>query len=254
MKSLSIARAYCIETVRQPVYILVVAITAILIFASPWITLFGFGRELQIARESGIAGPVLAGLLIVFLTVPGTLAEEIRNKQILAVLAKPISAWGLLVGRFLGLCTALLLAFAIFWAIFGLSLYLKLGYFEGLSLAAAYYLGFLQVATLAAACLLLSLLLPIPLTVILSFIVFTIGNLQPFLSKKNESLPGLGQWAGEFFLLIFPDLTRLNASFDFAVSRNASLPYLGIASFYVLAYCAVLLFAAGATLSRKEIL
>lgn len=252
VKSVGIAVAAFVETVRQPVFFLAILLGSGLLFASSWITLFGFGREAQIVRETGVAGAVVAGLFIAFVTVPGTIAEEIQNKQILAILAKPVKGFDLVLGKFLGLAIALGAAFVCFYVAFAASLFLKEGSVGFVGLFQAYAVGFLQVLVVSSVVLFFSVWLPAAPATICAFAVFAGGNLIPYFSKRLEGATDWSRVAGEGALLLLPDLFRLNLAFDFASGRTGSALYLFFAALYAATYVTFVLAGAGTILSRKE--
>lgn len=253
MKSLGVGVASFLDLIRQPIYIILVLCCCALLLGAEWITVFGFGHEKQIIRESGIAGMVLAGLLIVFLTIPGTIGEEIRTRQILTILSKPISRVSLVFGKFLGVLFALFASYCVFALCFALSLYWSEGHVPVQGMLGAIYLGLLQTAIMGAVTLLFSIFLPIPATVSVSFCVFTVGNLLSFLGKQAQEWPSWGKALLDGFLVLFPDMVRLNASYDFGRGHDASVLYLAFATLYVGVYVALVIGIAGLVLSRKEV-
>jgi len=254
VKSLAIARTTFLETIRQPAYVVVVLAGTALSFALSWITWFGFGREYQIVRESGLSGAVMVGFLVILITVPVTIAEEIRSRQILAVLAKPISELSLVVGKFFGLALALALSFGLMYAALTLSLWIKEGWLAPLHTFSHFFLGYLQVLIMAGITLFFSVFLPLAATIILAFMIYMGGNLLVFFAEKTRDLAEPAQSLVQGVLWLFPDLVRLNTAFDFGAGRSPTVFYLIIAGCYALLYTAVALYATGIVLSRKELL
>jgi hypothetical protein len=97
------------ELVRQPVFLLLSTASAsfnIFLAAVPY---FGFGDDQKMVKDSVLAVTFLTGILGAVLSASASVAHEIRTGTALAVLAKPVGRFQFIIGKYLGLASAITL-------------------------------------------------------------------------------------------------------------------------------------------------
>jgi hypothetical protein len=109
-KLLIIAKNTFIETLRQPVYAVIIAFALFLFFMSPSVTMYTMDEDIKLLREIGLSTLVLTGLFIAIFSATGAITEEIETKTITTVLSKPIGRPTFILGKFLGVTAAVVLA------------------------------------------------------------------------------------------------------------------------------------------------
>ena len=109
-KLLIIAKNTFTETLRQPVYAVILAFALFLFFMSPSITMYTMDEDIKLLREIGLSTLVLAGLFIAIFSATGAVTEEIETKTITTVLSKPVGRPTFILGKFLGVAAAVVLA------------------------------------------------------------------------------------------------------------------------------------------------
>jgi ABC-2 type transport system permease protein len=109
-KLLIIGKNTFTETLRQPIYAVIIAFALFLFLMSPSITMYTMDEDIKLLREIGLSTLFLAGLFIATFSAAGALTEEIESRTITTVLSKPIGRPTFILGKFLGLTSALLLA------------------------------------------------------------------------------------------------------------------------------------------------
>src|SRR5580765_5068302 len=97
------------ELVRQPVFLLLITVSAAfeIFLATPYY--FAFGDEPKLVKNSVLAVMLLTGLFGAVLTASASLAREIRLGTALAVLSKPVGRAQFLLAKYAGLVMALTL-------------------------------------------------------------------------------------------------------------------------------------------------
>jgi ABC-2 type transport system permease protein len=98
------------ETLRQPVYAVIVISGLILLFISPSVTMYTLDEDIKLLRELGLSTLFLSGLFIAIFSAAGAVTEEIETKTITTVLSKPVSRSVFILGKFFGVVTAVALA------------------------------------------------------------------------------------------------------------------------------------------------
>ena len=109
-KLFTIAKNTLIETLRQPVYTIIIIAALFLLFISPSLTMYTMSDDNKLLREIGLSTLFLASLFIAIFSASGAVAEEIENKTITTVLSKPVQRPIFIVAKFLGVSSAVILA------------------------------------------------------------------------------------------------------------------------------------------------
>ncbi|MCB9850062.1 MAG: hypothetical protein H6817_05095 [Phycisphaerales bacterium] len=100
-----------VETIRQPVYGVVVGVTLLLMIFNVALAGYTLKDDDKLLTELGLSTLLLAGLFLASFSATSILTREINNKTVLTLVSKPISRPLLIVGKFIGLASALALAF-----------------------------------------------------------------------------------------------------------------------------------------------
>lgn len=115
MRTLTIAAATWREAIRQPVSIIILCIAAVATFLSQFLNFYQLDEEtsVNVIRQMSVAQTLMCGIVIAVFTASAVLAEEIENKTVLTLLAKPVRRHEVVLGKFLGILMAILAAFGI---------------------------------------------------------------------------------------------------------------------------------------------
>jgi ABC-2 type transport system permease protein len=109
-KLLTIAKNTFIETLRQPVYAIIIIAALLLFFISPSITMYTMSDDNKLLREIGLSTLFLTSLFIAIFSASGAIAEEMEDKTITTVLSKPVQRPIFILAKFLGVTWAVALA------------------------------------------------------------------------------------------------------------------------------------------------
>lgn len=115
---LTIARNTFLESVRQPIYFLLIVLAGILILLSTWGTGFSMGHtdtaevsaDDKLLFDIGLATVFVCGMLLAAFIATAVISREIENKTVLTVVSKPVPRPIVVLGKYLGVCASLLLA------------------------------------------------------------------------------------------------------------------------------------------------
>lgn len=97
------------ELVRQPVFLLLMSVSASFIVFLAAVPYFGFGDDPKLVKDSTLAIMLLSGLFGAIISASSSVAHEIRTGTALAVLSKPVGRAQFLLAKYLGLAAALTL-------------------------------------------------------------------------------------------------------------------------------------------------
>src|SRR5512146_2355519 len=109
-KLITIAKNTFVETLRQPVYAVIVATALLLFVVSPSLSMYTMDDDNKMLREIGLSTLFLASLFIAIFSASGAVSVELENKTILTVLTKPVQRPIFLLAKFLGVIGAVALA------------------------------------------------------------------------------------------------------------------------------------------------
>jgi ABC-2 type transport system permease protein len=99
-----------VETLRQPVYAIIIIASLLLMFISPSITMYTMTDDNKLLRELGLSTLFLSSLFIAIFAASGAVADEIEDKTITTVLSKPVQRPIFVIAKFLGVTAAVVLA------------------------------------------------------------------------------------------------------------------------------------------------
>ncbi|VAX42840.1 hypothetical protein MNBD_PLANCTO03-1323, partial [hydrothermal vent metagenome] len=139
LQTTTIARNTFVESIRQPIYFIVLLLAGALQVFTTWSTAYSMGytdssevsKDNKLLLDIGLASIFVAGMLLAAFMATAVMSREIESKTILTVVSKPISRTAVVLGKYLGVAGAILVAVVIMVA------YLMLGIRHGVMSTAA---------------------------------------------------------------------------------------------------------------------
>ncbi len=119
----SIAGNTFVETIRQPIYTVLVAITILLLILNIFLAGFTLEDDNKLLMDLGLSTMLLSGLFLAAFSATGVLTREIENKTVMTIISKPISRPVFLTGKYLGLMGAQCVAFYVSFLVFVLCMH-----------------------------------------------------------------------------------------------------------------------------------
>jgi len=107
---LAIARNTFFESIRQPIMLVMVLVGAILIVCSNMLSGFTMEDDQKMYIDIGLATVFLFGTLLSAMVATSVLTREIENKTALTVVAKPVPRATYVLGKYVGVVGAMLVA------------------------------------------------------------------------------------------------------------------------------------------------
>ncbi len=120
--TLAIARNAFVESIRQPVFLGLVVLSGVLQVFNTWATGFSMAYrntpgevtgDNKLLFDIGLATVFVCGLLIAAFTSTSVISREIENKTILTVVSKPVGRARVILGKYLGVASAMALAIVV---------------------------------------------------------------------------------------------------------------------------------------------
>jgi len=118
LQILTIARNTFIESIRQPIFFVLVMLSGVFQIFNTWSTGFAMGYtdsgevsgDNKLLFDVGLATVFVCATLLAAFIATAVVSREIENKTVLTVVSKPVARPSLVVGKYLGVAGAILVA------------------------------------------------------------------------------------------------------------------------------------------------
>ena len=266
-----IAAATFKEAIRQPLFLLLLALAIVMLIVNTYLPFFSLGEDVKMLKDTGLMTLLVCGLLLAVWTASTSIADEIEGKTAMTLLSKPVNRRQFIAGKYLGILESVLLLLSIGGVIFLACIYYKVGYdaresakeeppvyvlqeigdsgygipmpeetryAETAQVIPGLLLIFLEIAVMAAISVAISTRLPMVVNLTACVTVFAVGHLTPLLLLAEGSGAGVEvvRFIGGLIATILPELTLF--SIPGAVARSAMVPleYVGVTAIYATAF------------------
>lgn len=113
-----IARNAFIESIRQPIFIIIVLAVGVLEMLNVWSAAYSMGYsdtaevsgDNKVMLDIGLSTVFVAGMLLAAFTATAVISKEIDAKTVLTVVSKPVPRVSVILGKYLGVAVAITLA------------------------------------------------------------------------------------------------------------------------------------------------
>ncbi|QDT39392.1 ABC-2 transporter permease [Stratiformator vulcanicus] len=249
-----IAAATTKEAIRQPLFLMILILSTLLLGVSTVIPYFSFGEDVKMLKDVGLVTILVSSLLLAIWTASTSVTDEIEGKTAMTLLSKPINRLQFVLGKYVGILQAVLLLIVILSVIFlGLVTFKpiydaaesggeKPEWVECISQAVQVIPGVLLVCMEAAIVTAISVAiatrLPMVVNMTACFAIFIVGHLTPVLvlaETSNRSIEVV-QFVAQLIATVLPVLEFFKI--EAAIARNVLVPpdYIGWSAVYCLAY------------------
>ena len=272
-----IARATTKETVRQPLFLLLLAIGLFILLLNTFLPFFSLGEDVKMLKDCGLATILISGLLLAVWTSSTSIAAEIEGKTAMTLLSKPINRRQFVVGKYIGILQGVLFLVVPLALVFLFLIYYKVGYdmresgmevppwFRWIALGGLPFsmpvptgvrldstlqivpgLGLivLETAILTAVSVAISTRLPMVVNMVTCFAIFVVGHLTPVLVKTVFEGLEFVKFMAQLIATLLPSLEMFNTQAVVATGTLVPPVYLLWATLYAAAYCGAALLVA----------
>lgn len=122
VQTTTVARNTFVESLRQPIFFVLVMLSGVVQVFSTWNTGFSMGKstestevtgDTKLLFDMGLATVFVCGVLLAAFIATAVISREIENRTVLTVVSKPIARATVILGKFLGAAGAILLGMVI---------------------------------------------------------------------------------------------------------------------------------------------
>jgi hypothetical protein len=259
-KMLAVAQAAYRETIRQPLYWLLVVFFAVLMLFGVVLPFFTLGEDMKMMKDLQLDAILIPALLISVLTASISISEEIEGRTAITLLSKPVSRRQFLLGKFLGILAASALMMLLLTLVMGICVtlrwdydrldrppdpweiasvqerlvnlpvlaypvrYVLLTFGEIQALAPGVFMNFCQVMILTSIAVALATRLPMVVNVVICLVAFLLGRLTHVLEEQSRGNT-LVNFVAQVFATILPGLNYYDVGP--AIVGEVEVPWLG---------------------------
>ena len=215
-----IARITFLEAIRQRFFAFLILLSAALVVSSVSFRFLDFGHgELKFVADFGFGGIFFFGSILTLAMTAQLFFAEIENRTAMTLLAKPVSRWEFLVGKFIGVWAVLGIFIFTLTLILGLIMWGRHQELVALAEAAGRVPPDLSVSGVAAYALLQWLRLGVIAAMVLAVSSVARSFLFAIVVGAMAVLAGQLQWIAEEALLKEKQITTVYQSFLWLITR-----------------------------------
>lgn len=247
-----IARAAAKEAIRQPVFPLLLTVSLVMLVFNTFIPFFSLGEDVKMMEVCGLAMLLICGMFLAIWTSSMSIADEIEGKTAMTMLSKPVNRRQFILGKFLGIQTAvLLMALPIVLAFAGLTIYkvfydarestrddvtIENAVIEVLRLLPAVVLVLLEIMVMSAISVALSTRVPMVVNLVTCLAIFVVGHLTETLVVSNIGKLELVGFMARLVAMVLPAVGMFNVEAKLMTDGSVPPVYVGWAAVYAGAY------------------
>jgi hypothetical protein len=254
----AIALATSNETMKQPLFYLVLIIGICALLAFIYVPYNTFGEDIKMLKDCGLTLIMLLAIVLAIWSASTSISEEIEGRTALTVLSKPINRRQFIIGKFLGILGPVLLVHILLGVPFLATVSYKVVYDaretaqvdptwqqcfnEVARTAPGMVLSLYETMVLAAISVAMSTRLPMVANLVVCSSIYVLGHLVPMIVNSSIGKFAIVEFIGQLIATILPNLDHFNIQAAIAAGAEVPLSYLA----WTFAYC--VLFCLGAML------
>jgi ABC-type transport system involved in multi-copper enzyme maturation permease subunit len=246
-----IARATTKEALRQPVFVLLLLVSVMMLVLNTFVPFFSLGDDVKMLEICGLATILISGMLLAIWTSSMSIADEIEGKTAMTLLSKPITRRQFIIGKFVGIQAAVLvLVIPVTCAFWGLIVYkvfydaresstdatMALAQMEAYKIIPPVVLGLLEIAVMSAISVAISTRAPMVVNMVTCLAIFVVGHLTPSLVRSNLGRLELVTFMARVISAILPAVENFNVEAAIVTGSVVKAEYMGWVAAYSVAY------------------
>ena len=240
------------EGVRDRLFVAVGIFGVVILGSSFVIGPLSLGEQVRITQDMGLTAISILSFLIAVLIGTGIVYKEIERRTIYTVVAKPVSRWQFIVGKFAGLTATVSLLMGMMTVFLIIVNWVAGGGFTS-QLLTAVFLTWMEVMLLTALSILMSTLSSPILGAIFTLLLYFIGHTSADLKQLSSRFgtDSVKAVVGAVYYAL-PNLEYLNVRSKVVHGVPVDFQYTAFASSYALLYTVAFLILAILVFERKE--
>jgi ABC-type transport system involved in multi-copper enzyme maturation permease subunit len=257
------------EAVSQPLFRMTTVLGSFLIVLFVFVPYFTFGDDIKMYKEACLQVIMLLSMFLAIWTASVSVADEIEGRTALTVLSKPIGRSQFILGKFIGIASALALLFLLLGTLFVICISYKVAYdaresanfyvtwqdssSEIMYAVPGLILAFMESAVLASISVAISTRLSILANLIICMGIYVVGHLLPLFVQSSVGEFAIVQFMGQLSATVLPVLEHFNIYGAIAAGEQVPLSYIAWVGGYSLVYIAIAMLLALALFDDRDL-
>jgi ABC-type transport system involved in multi-copper enzyme maturation permease subunit len=262
-KLASVALSTAKSDIAQPVYVILLVLTAVALVLFLFIPYYTLGEDIRMLKNASLELLLVIAIIQAVWAASSSVSEEIEGRTALTVLSKPVSRRDFILGKFVGI------AWSVGWMllVLGLVLLVTVAYKplydaregagetpvwqtcfrEMVEIVPGITLAYFETLVMAALSVAISTRLPVLANFIITFSIYTLGHLTPLLVQSQtvaENVPAPVIFLAQMLATVLPVLDHFNIQANIAAGRYVPADYVGWSLLYCVLYSAVAMLVA----------
>jgi len=231
-----IAKITVAEARRRRVVQAVVILVVLILFSMTFFSYLSPAEQSRMLISGGLAAITVFGILLAIFVAAFMIPQEIENRTVYAILAKPVRRFEFILGKYLGSLIILGVIVAIMTAVLVLVLVIQDKLVQDLpgsgfnpnlgGVISAAAMNYCAIAVLTALIILISTISSTTMTVVSAIILWTVGSMQSTIHDLAEHASG----ASRLLLLVLYNVVPKLENFDFRHDVSNFIPVSGPAA------------------------
>ncbi|MFC1587553.1 ABC transporter permease subunit [Planctomycetota bacterium] len=255
----AIAKTTFLENIRQPVYLVLTLLGMALIYCSQYVTMFVLGQETVTIIDTAFVTVLTVGILVSIFSASNLIYYEIESRTLMTVLSKPVKKEQIILGKFFGIVTAILLSSLILIGVLILTAYLSTKSNQDIVFDHVVLLYIIDVTVLTlgqlfiivAVTILFATTFPITPTAVFTVLIFFLGHMVDLI-KSNIQGNFLADSFAFVYSLVVPNLEFFNLTQILYQGRAIDNIYIIQCTLYAGIYILIYLVLAMLLFARKD--
>ena len=253
------------ESVRDKVLYNLVLFAMLLMASSYLIGQLTAGQDVKIIKDLGLSATSIFGLFIAVFIGIGLVSKEVERRSIYSLLAKPITRYQLVLGKYCGLTLTLAVNIAVMaFALYAVLAYMAWGVTPEVrsvweapaldpALMKAVLLMFVELMLVTALALFFSTFSSPMLSAAFTFGLYIVGHFSSDLRNFQQAVdsPAAARLASGLYWVL-PNLSQFDIKSDVVHGLHVPMGYLAMTSAYAALYITMLLAISGLVFSRRD--
>lgn len=240
------------EVIRDRILYAILAFALLFLLSTILFGSISLGEDIKVIRDFGLAGIYIFGIIITIFLGTSLIYKEIERRTLYTVLSKPVSVSDFILGKFLGLYSAIILTIIIMSAVYLVVVAAKGGGFDALGLLAILFELFEIMIFISLAIMFSSFARPFA-AMIYSVLILYIGHSLSIIVKYTEKSGGILNYLAVSLYYLMPNLEKFNIRNIVVHNQAVSLSQTLMALIYAILYSSILLILANSALKRQEL-
>lgn len=199
------------ESIRRKILHVFLILAVFIIVGSSFLSAFELGVQIKFLKDLSLSIISLFGVLITIAVAVKQLPTEIEAKTIYPLLAKPVTRYEFILGKFIGSLYVIFLNLFLISLIFLCLLYSRIKTVDWNIVKSIYLIG-VELASICALCIFFSTFFSLSANATISFLVYILGHVKvgyfDYLISKIQNI--FAQFLLTLFYYIIPNLEYFN--------------------------------------------